>query len=113
MRVLPGGCRWLGTKGFGITSARAGTSRSSMMGIYYCGRAEAGHTPILFHQFSTGASRLIVKVTDDLINGLTVSPDRKATLQPASRFRRGPDADRELPFKPCNARRDEEKGTEG
>lgn len=49
-------------------------------GIYYGGRVEDGRTPLFFHQFSDGTNRLIAKVAGDVLNGLTVSPDRKAIL---------------------------------
>jgi Tol biopolymer transport system component/DNA-binding winged helix-turn-helix (wHTH) protein len=50
-------------------------------GIYYGGRVDReGKVPLLFHSFSTGASRLITTVEPYAQNGLTVSPDRKAIL---------------------------------
>ncbi len=49
-------------------------------GIYYCGQREREQTPLLFHQFSSGASRLVTTVDGFLVNGLTVSPDRKSIL---------------------------------
>ncbi len=50
-------------------------------GIYYGGRLDkAGAVPVLFYQFSTGRSRLIMKIERFAQNGLTVSPDRKTIL---------------------------------
>jgi hypothetical protein len=49
-------------------------------GIYYCGRSERFKIPLLFHQFSSGTSRLISTLEERLFSGLTVSPDRKTIL---------------------------------
>ena len=50
-------------------------------GIYYGGRFDQkGRVPLLFYQFSTGASRLITTIEPTAQNGLTVSPDRKTIL---------------------------------
>jgi Tol biopolymer transport system component len=49
-------------------------------GVYYCGKREREQNPLLFHQFSSATSRLITTVDGFLLNGLTVSPDRRTIL---------------------------------
>jgi Tol biopolymer transport system component len=50
-------------------------------GIYYIGRRDADNlNPIQFYEFSTGASRVIVKIEGPLHIGLSVSPDGKTFL---------------------------------
>lgn len=50
-------------------------------GIYYGGRADLkGKVPLLFYQFSTGASRPVASLDPHVHFGLTVSPDRKTIL---------------------------------
>ena len=49
--------------------------------ICYIGRLGADKQyPIQFHEFSTGASRLLAKVEGPLLQHLSVSPDRRTLL---------------------------------
>jgi Tol biopolymer transport system component/DNA-binding winged helix-turn-helix (wHTH) protein len=50
-------------------------------GIYYFGPPDEQRlTPLMFYEFSTGASRVVVAISGRVGEGLSVSPDRKSVL---------------------------------